>query len=217
MGGDALGERQGLIAVTHTHLVGELILLRGRIRLLTRMQGTLRDHGSDGADAIRHLSDVGAGDHQQREQADYYEDDDGEHLRQSPCQRRAQHETKQSAGPLQQADVERTRVGGHDHVDDRADGPQQYRPAAHHAGVVGILAAVAHQTDGHDHQQHRQHDAHHAQHAGRERMQHPADDPVHAEPFGSAEEYGEHDQQEAQAIPAIHGVEFTHSGNRPNQ
>ena len=48
-------------------------------------------------------------------------------------------------------------------------------------------------------------------------MQHPADDPVHAEPFGSAEEYGEHDQQEVQAIPAIHGVEFTHSGNRPNQ
>ena len=34
MGGDTLGERQGLIAVTHTHLVGELILLRGRIRLM---------------------------------------------------------------------------------------------------------------------------------------------------------------------------------------
>ncbi len=50
-------------------------------------------------------------------------------------------------------------------------------------------------------------------HTGRERVQQLAEWTAHAEPFGRAEQYGEHEQQEAQTITTVGWIVFADAGD----
>ena len=114
---------------------------------------------------------------------------------------------------MQNRDVESGVGGGDRHVDDRTNRPHEQHPTGDHTRVIGPFTGIAHESEGHGGEQHRQHDAHQTKHTGRDGVKQLAEWTADTEPFGRAEQYGEHEQQEAQTVTTVGWVVFADAGD----
>ena len=81
-------------------------------------------------------------------------------------------------------------------------------------GLLDPLPELRMESEGHGGEQHRQHDAHQTKHTGPAHgVKQLAEWTADAEPFGRAEQYGEHEQQEAQTVTTVGWTVFADAGD----
>ena len=164
--------------------------------------------GEPVAQPVGHLVQRGGGDDQQAEQGEQDEDGHGEPDRDRLHQRGGHEEADQTATRAHgRPAVGRGREPGQ-HVQQRRGRGAEGEQADADATVLPLRVGASEQPQAQGQQHQRQHERGTAQHPG-DGLVHPADgDAVDPEPSPGSHHRGRGQQQEAQAVTAVHRVEL---------